>query len=63
MNDAVEEEEDEDAQDVADDNTVYIVEGGQICYGSKRAWITTEAAKPITAVHLSRDPEELSESF
>ncbi len=28
------------AQDVADDNTVYIVEGGQICYGSKRAWET-----------------------
>ena len=23
-----------------DDNTVYIVEGGQICYGSKRAWET-----------------------
>ncbi len=40
MNDANEEdaEDDDDIQDVADDNTVYIVEGGQICYGSKRAW-------------------------
>ena len=32
------EPDDDDAQDVADDSTVYIVEGGQICYGSKRAW-------------------------
>ncbi|XZE33688.1 hypothetical protein SH501x_004483 [Pirellulaceae bacterium SH501] len=32
------ETDDEDDQDVADDSTVYIVEGGQICYGSKRAW-------------------------
>ena len=31
---------DNDDQDVAEDNTVYIVEGGQICYGSKRAWET-----------------------
>ena len=31
---------DDDDQDVADDHTVYIVEGGQICYGSKRAWET-----------------------
>ncbi len=39
MNDASDDEdEDDEAQDVADDNTVYIVEGGQICYGSKRAW-------------------------
>jgi len=30
--------EDCDAQDVADDTTVYIVEGGQLGYGSKRAW-------------------------
>ena len=31
MNDASDDEdEDDDAQDVADDNTVYIVEGGQI---------------------------------
>lgn len=30
--------DDDDAEDVAEDNTVYIVEGGQICYGSKRAW-------------------------
>ncbi len=32
------ETDDDDDQDVADDQTVYIVEGGQICYGSKRAW-------------------------
>ena len=29
-----------DAQDVAEDAMVYIVEGGQLCYGSKRAWET-----------------------
>ncbi len=29
-----------DDQDVAEDAIVYIVEGGQICYGSKRAWET-----------------------
>lgn len=40
MNDAAEDEEDDDAQDVSDDNMIYIVEGGQICYGSKRAWET-----------------------
>jgi hypothetical protein len=33
-------DEDDDDQDVADDAMVYIVEGGQICYGSKRAWET-----------------------
>ncbi len=39
MNDAGDEDlDDDDSQDVAEDNTVYIVEGGQICYGSKRAW-------------------------
>jgi hypothetical protein len=32
------EPDDDDDQEVADDNTVYIVEGGQICYGSRRAW-------------------------
>jgi hypothetical protein len=32
------ETDEDDDQDVADDQTVYIVEGGQICYGSKRAW-------------------------
>ena len=26
--------------DVPDENIVYLVEGGQICYGSKRAWET-----------------------
>ena len=29
-----------DDQDVAEDAIVYIVEGGQICYGSKWAWET-----------------------
>ena len=40
MNAADDEDADEgdDDQDVADENIVYIVEGGQICYGSKRAW-------------------------
>lgn len=33
-------DEDYDDQDVAEDAMVYIVEGGQICYGSKRAWET-----------------------
>lgn len=28
----------ETGEDAADDSVVYIVEGGQICYGSKRAW-------------------------
>lgn len=42
MNEASEEDASEyfDDQDVAEDATVYIVEGGQICYGSKRAWET-----------------------
>ena len=31
-------EDNDDDEDVADENIVYIVEGGQICYGSKRAW-------------------------
>ncbi len=39
MNDAADDET-EDDDDVAEDATVYIVEGGQICYGSKRAWET-----------------------
>ena len=38
MNEA--DDEGDDDQDVADENIVYIVEGGQICYGSKRAWET-----------------------
>ena len=29
---------DDDDQDVADDHVVFIVEGSQLCYGSKRAW-------------------------
>lgn len=40
MNEGDEDDEDFDDQDVADDAMVYIVEGGQICYGSKRAWET-----------------------
>jgi hypothetical protein len=45
MNDATDEEMDEDeAEDVAEDTTVYIVEGGQICYGSKRAWETCRSS-------------------
>jgi hypothetical protein len=31
-------EDDEDHEDVDTDQVVYIVEGGQIGYGSKRAW-------------------------
>lgn len=38
MNEGDEDDEGEDAEDADDDSTVYIVEGGQICYGSKRAW-------------------------
>ncbi len=30
--------EDPDDEDVADDALVYIVEGGQLRYGSRRAW-------------------------
>ena len=42
MNEASEDDPSEffDDQDVAEDAIVYIVEGGQICYGSKRAWET-----------------------
>ena len=40
MNDADDEDadEDDDAQDVAEDTTIYIVEGEQLGYGSKLAW-------------------------
>jgi hypothetical protein len=40
MNEADDEDADadDDDQDVAENNRVYIVEGGQICFGSKRAW-------------------------
>ena len=40
MNDTNDDDEADDDQDVADENIVYIVEGGQIWYGSKRAWDT-----------------------
>ncbi len=38
MNEADDDDADDHPQDVADDTTVYIVEGGPIGYGSKRAW-------------------------
>ena len=40
MNDTSDEDEDYDSDDsdVAEDAVVYIVEGGQMGYGSKRAW-------------------------
>ena len=39
VNDASDEEDyDSDDSDVAEDAVVYIVEGGQMGYGSKRAW-------------------------
>ncbi|MGV3483353.1 MAG: hypothetical protein ACO1RT_02915 [Planctomycetaceae bacterium] len=42
MNEASEDDPSEhfDDQDVAEDAIVYIVEGRQLCYGSKRAWET-----------------------
>lgn len=33
-----EEDSDEDDDDVEGDNVIYIVEGQQLCYGSKAAW-------------------------
>ena len=30
--------DDDDAEDVDDDHAIYIVEGSQLGYGSKRAW-------------------------
>ncbi|AMV35702.1 hypothetical protein VN12_26655 [Pirellula sp. SH-Sr6A] len=41
MNEACDEDDEDYEDDESDDeveNMVYIVEGGQICYGSKRAW-------------------------
>ena len=40
INAAAEEEDDdpEDDSEVDDDDVLYIVEGQQICYGTKRAW-------------------------
>jgi len=43
MNDTDDDGEGDD-QDVADENIVYLVEGGQICYGSKRAWETCRSS-------------------
>ena len=42
MNEASEDDPSEyfDDQDVTEDAIIYIVVGGQICYGSKRAWET-----------------------
>ena len=44
MNEGDEGEEEFDDQDVEADAMVYIVEGGQICYGSKRAWETARTS-------------------
>ena len=44
MNEGDEDEEEFDDQDVEADAMVYIVEGGQICYGSKRAWETCRSS-------------------
>jgi hypothetical protein len=44
MNEGDEDEEEFDDQDVEADAMVYIVEGGQICYGSKRAWETARTS-------------------
>ncbi|MCC7336834.1 MAG: hypothetical protein IT422_17215 [Pirellulaceae bacterium] len=38
MNDTSDEDDYSDDSDVAEDPVVYIVEGGQMGYGSKRAW-------------------------
>ena len=42
MNEADDDEEEgeetDESEDEAEKTTVFIVEGGQICYGSKRAW-------------------------
>ena len=40
INETSDDVEASDDHDVADETIVYIVEGGQICYGSKRAWET-----------------------
>jgi hypothetical protein len=39
INDAENEDDPEDDGDVDDDDVVYIVEGQQIGYGTKRAWV------------------------
>ena len=44
MNEGDEDEDEVDDQDVETDAMVYIVEGGQICYGSKRAWETCRSS-------------------
>lgn len=33
---------DDDEQDVDDDHAVYLVEGSQLRYGSKRAWVVAQ---------------------
>jgi hypothetical protein len=38
INAAIDEDDPEDDGDVDDDDLVYIVEGQQLCYGTKRAW-------------------------
>lgn len=38
INDATEDDDPNDDEDVDEDQVVFIVEGQQRCYGSKRAW-------------------------
>lgn len=38
INDAADEDDPKDDEDVEADQVVYICEGQQLCYGSKRAW-------------------------
>ena len=38
INDAEDSDNPDDDGDVDDDDVVYIVEGQQLCYGTKRAW-------------------------
>lgn len=38
INAAIDDDDPEDDGDVDDDDVVYIVEGQQLCYGTKRAW-------------------------
>jgi len=34
----INDQKEDDDEDVENDHVVYLVEGAQICYGSKRAW-------------------------
>ncbi len=63
MNDTDDDGEADDEQDVANENIVYIVEGGQICYGSNEHGTHAEIADCNTAMRLGKDSEKPSESF